>query len=219
MTLETVEEIRAEYGKYIEATEKPATLLVGQELPNHKGEGIFRPRDSVEAQEWIDSIKYTLGQEAKDRISRKSDDTRPMMNTLTRSIELFRANHDLIPNTRQFDKELADRFTELAEPYKLDVDGKFVGYTIDVAPMVKQVRAQLLRERAAEPAAPVAAPAAQPTAQQQRVAEQPRATNGSWVNPDAPQAAIPSKAGASDDGGEDLSTLWGTLGLPASFRV
>ena len=45
------------------------------------------------------------------------------MRTLHASIELFQKNADMVPGTRQFDKELADRVTKFAKPYEVRVEG------------------------------------------------------------------------------------------------
>src|SRR5699024_8940204 len=84
--------------------------------------------------------------------------------------------------------ELAKEFTELAKAYESRADGKLIGYTVPVQPIVNQLRSKLAAQRAAAPAAPAA-----PSAQQQRVAEQPRTEVGTW----APQAGIASRAGSS----------------------
>ena len=135
-----------------------------------------------------------------------------MMETLHASVQMFQNNPDMIPGAKGFDRELVERFTELAKDYVLKVDDKIVGYTIPVQPLITAARAQLTAQRAAAAATPPA-PAA-PTAQQQRAAEQQRNDAGQFTNPDAPQAGIPSQAGNSSDAVEDFSTLFGTIGLP-----
>lgn len=201
-------EVREEYKRYFEALEKHPRLLVGTEVPSPTGNGMEVLRDSADAKEWQDAIKHQLAQEVRDRASRKADDVRPMMETLHSSVALFQRNPDLVPRTKQFDKELAERFVELAKPYELRVEGKLTGYTIPVQPLVEQVRAQLQASRAAAATPPA------PTPQQQRAADQARNDAGQFHNPDGPQAGIPSKAGASGDDAEDFSTLFGTIGLP-----
>jgi hypothetical protein len=208
-------EVQTEYSKYFDAINQHPRALVGQEVPSMVGEGMEVLRDSADARDWQDAAKQQLAAEVKARAERQSDAVKPMMQTLHASVELFRQNHDLIPNTRQFDRELADRFAALSKPYELRVEGKLSGFSIPVQPLVDSVRAQLVAERAAKvtPPAPPA-PAGQPTAQQQRAAEQTRNDVGQFHNPDAPQAGIQSKAGMSGESAEDYSALWGTLGLP-----
>lgn len=127
------------------------------------------------------------------------------VNTVHESIDLFRNNPDLIPGSKGFDRELATRFLQLAKPYELRVDDALYGYTIPVAPIIAQLRAQLVAERAKTPDPPSPPdPSAGP------VKQKPKA--------EPPQAAISSKAGNSSDQKEDYSTLFGTLGLP-DFRI
>ena len=208
-------EVQTEYSKYFDAINQHPRSLVGKEVPSMVGEGMEILRDSADAKDWQDAAKQQLAAEVKSRAERQSDAVKPMMQTLHASIDLFRQNHDLIPRTRQFDRELADRFAALSKPYELRVEGKLSGFSIPVQPLIDSVRAQLVAERAAKAAPPAAAaPAGQPSAQQQRAAEQPRNGVGQFNNPDAPQAGIPSKAGTSAEAAEDYSALWGTLGLP-----
>lgn len=210
-----LQEVQAEYPKYFDAINAHPRALVGQEVPSMVGEGMETLRDSADARDWQEAAKQQLAGEIKDRAERKADEVKPMMQTLHASVALFRQNHDLIPNTRQFDRELADRFAALSKPYELRVEGKLSGFSIPVQPLVDSVRAQLVAERAAKATPPApAAPAGQPTPQQQRAAEQVRNNVGQFHNPDAPQAGIPSKAGMSGEAAEDFTALWGTLGLP-----
>ena len=208
---EALGEVREEFKAYFEAVQKHPRMLVGTDVPSLKGEGMETLRDSQDAKDWQEAVKQELSKEVGDRVSRKVDDQRPLMETLHNSVELFRNNPDLIPNTRQFDRELADKFAELVKPYELRVDGKLQGYTIPVQPFVTQLRQQLTAGRAAAPAAPAA-----PTVQQQRAQQQQRNDVGQFAadEDDAPQAGIPSRAGQSSDSEEDFSTLFGTIGLP-----
>ena len=211
-------EVRTEYDRYFEALEKHPRELVGQEVPSSTGEGMERLRDSNDARDWQDAIKMQLAREVKDRVSRKADDAQPMLATLHAAVELFQKNSDLVPNTRQFDKELADKFVQDAKPYEILRDGKIIGYSVPVQPMVDSIRAGLKAVRALQtPATPPAA--AGQTPQQLRAAEQARAATGQFTNPgDSPQAGILGKAGNSSDSEEDFSTLFGTIGLP-NFRI
>ena len=212
MEKESVLEVKTEYPKYFEALNKHPRTLVGEKVPSLTGKGEDVLRDSADAKEWQDAIKQQLWGEVTDRVSRKADDRKPMMETLHNSVALLRDNTDLIPGTKGFDKELANEFAALVKPYELRVEGKLSGYTIPVAPFLPQIRARLATARAA--AAAAAPPAAAPTAQQLRAAEQARTPAGQFVNPDAPQAGIPSRAGTSGDAEEDFSTLFGSIGLP-----
>ena len=214
-TDQAVQSVREEYSGYIQAIEQHPRLLIGQSVPKADGtEGEEHIRDESDAKSWQDAIRHQLAREVQFRVQKSQDDNRGMMETLTNSIELFRNNADLIPGTKQFDKELADLFTETVKDYELRPDGKLVGYTINVAPLLVQVRNQLARTRTAA----AAAKPAEPTAQQQRAAAQARNEQGQF-NASGPQAGITSKAGGGAPEGESLDTLFGTLGIPpGTFR-
>lgn len=179
-------------------------MLVGRQVPRIDGkEGMETLRDSADAKEWQDAVRGLLGDEVRSRAAASMDENTGMLNTLHASIELFQKNVDLVPGTKGFDTELANRFATLAKPYELRDDaGKLNGYSIPVQPIIDNLRQQLVTERATRPAAPAATPpggagAAAPAA--------PAA--------EPPQAGIASKAGSSTEG-EDFSTLFGTIGLP-----
>lgn len=176
---------------------------MGSEVPAIGKEGTEVLRDSADAQDWQEAVKQALADEVRARVDRLMDDDSDILTTLHSSIELFQNNSDLVPRTKQFDKELADRFAKMAKPYELRVEGKLHGYSIPVQPLVEEIRTQIKAERAAKPAA---APAAQPT--QKKASGTAR----------KPQAGISSKAGNSADPEDDFSTLFGTLGMP-DFRI
>ena len=210
---EALSEVREKHAKYFEALNQHPRELAGSTVPNPRTGEDEVLRDSQDARDWQEAIKQSLYREVQDIAGRKKDDLRPMMEVIHNSVALFRDNQDLIPGSKQFDKELATEFAVLAKPYELRVEGKLSGYTIPVGPLVETLRAKLATQRAAKPAAP--ATPAQPTPQQQRAAEQTRNDVGQFHNPDAPQAGIVSRAGsASTDTEEDFSTLFGALGLP-----
>lgn len=151
-------------------------------------------------------MKSILVEEIKSRAQKDLDENKDFLNTLHASVELFTQNSDLVPGTKQFDTELANRFATLAQPYELRVEGKLQGYSIPVQPIIDSIRAQLTAERATKAASSpaTAAPAA--------AASSPGAGEGVQAG-DPPQAGIESKAGNSAEV-EDYSTLFGTLGLP-----
>lgn len=187
--------MKTEHAQYFAALEKHPRLLVGTEVPAIGREGMERLRDTNDAREWQEAVKSILVAEVKDKASRSLDENRDFLTTVHASIELFQNNADLIPGTKGFDVELANRFAEIAAPYELRADEKLQGYSIPVQPIINQIRKQLETERAAKPAPAAATPAAPAK------------------KADAPQASIPSKAGNSSEN-EDFSTLFGTLGLP-----
>ena len=184
-------------------------MLVGQSVPAIGREGTETIRDTDDAKEWQEAVKMLLVQEIEDRAGRAMEQNKGFLETVHASIELFQNNADLIPGTKGFDVDLANRFATLAAPYELRVEGKLQGYSIPVQPIINQLRTQLSAERTAKPAAsPSAAPAAAPAA------GAPASTPAAPAAPaDGPQAGIPSKAGNSSET-EDFSTLFGTIGLP-----
>jgi hypothetical protein len=191
--------VKTEHAQYFQALEQHPRLLVGQEVPAIGREGMEVLRDTDDAREWQDAVKSLLAAEVRDRASRAMDDNSDFLSTVHASIELFQNNPDLVPNAPGFDKDLADRFATLAEPYELRVEGKLQGYSIPVQPIIAQLRAQLVAERATPAAGEAASTPAAPAA-----AAPPA---------DPPQAGIQSKAGSGDQA-EDFSTLFGTIGLP-----
>lgn len=190
--------MQEEHAQYFEALNKHPRLLVGTQVPAIGKEGTETLRDTNDAREWQEAVKSILVEEVRDRAGRKLDESKDFLQTVHASIELFQNNVDLVPGTKNFDIELANRFAKLAAPYELRVDEKLQGYSIPVQPIIDQLRTQLTAERAAKPAAPAAA-AKVPAAPARQV--------------DPPQAGISSKAG-SGGSGEDFSTLFGTIGLP-----
>lgn len=201
------EEVREEYPKYFEALELHPRQLVGETVPRIGQEGEEVLRDSKDAEEWQAAVKQILTNEVRDRATRIMDDSAEVLATLHQSIELFQNNADMIPGTKQFDKELADRFADLLKPYEVRVEGALQGYQIPTQPLINQLRAQLAAERQTRGVtAPVASPAAVPPAA--------AAAAGPPAQPtDQPQAGIPAKAGSGAET-EDFSTLFGTIGLP-----
>lgn len=200
--------MREEYTNYFEALEKHPRLLVGTQVPRIDGkEGMETIRDTSDAREWQEAVKSILVAEVRDRAGRQMEESSDFLQTVHASIELFQNNADLVPGTRDFDVELANRFAQLAQPYELRIDEKLAGYSIPVQPIIEKLRAQLTTERAAKntsPPAVTAAPAAAPPS--------PGSAGGDSTA-EAPQAGIAGKAG-SGSSTDDFSTLFGTIGLP-----
>ena len=205
METASIAEIREEFGSYFEAVQQHPRSLVGREVPSITNPGEMETlRDSSDAKDWQEAVKQSLAQEVRDRSDRKADDLRGTMSTLTASIGVFENNPDLIPNTRQFNKALADKVATTLAPYAVKANDKTIGWSIDVQPLIASLRDTM------KPAPAPAGTAATPTPAQQRAAAQARDTVGRF---DAPQAGIPSRSGSSSSEGEDFSTLFGTIGL------
>ena len=191
-----LEEVKTEFSKYVSALEQHPRLLVGQKVPAIGKEGDEILRDSQDAKEWQDAVSHLLRAEVQSRAERLSEGSSSTLQTLHSSIELFQNNPDLVPGTKQFDRDLADQLMRIVKPYEMRVEGKLHGFAIPVQPLVNQLRSQLAVQRAAVP--PPAAPAAPPA---------PKATPAP-----APQAGISSKAGQATET-EGFDALFGTLGL------
>lgn len=200
--------MQTEHAAYFEAIKKHPRMLVGTSVPRINGEGTETLRDTDDAKEWQEAVKSLLVNEIEDRAGRAMEENKGFLETVHASIELFQNNIDLIPGTKGFDLELANRFADLAQPYELRVEGKLQGYSIQVQPIIDKLRAQVTAERTAK-AAPPSAPAA-PAA---GVATPPQTPVAPAAPADGPQAGIPAKAGQGD-GSEDYSVLFGTIGLP-----
>lgn len=212
---QALQDVQAEHGNYFAALEQHPRLLVGREVPAIGRDGMETLRDTDDAREWQEAVKSILLEEAKDRARRSLDENKDFLATIHSSIALFQNNTDLIPGTKGFDVALANRLVQLVQPYELRVDGKLQGYSIDVQPIVNQLRAQLAAERT-----PAAAPA--PASAQSHGSAPGAGAASSQAGPatppaqpaDPPQVGISSKPGNSAEAAEDFSTLFGTLGLP-----
>lgn len=202
--------MREEHANYFAALEKHPRLLVGTQVPAIGKEGMETIRDTEDAREWQDAVKGILVEEVKGRATKALDDNGDFLSTIHSSIELFQNNTDLIPGTKEFDVELANRFVEFAAPYELVVEGKLQGYSIPVQPLVERIRAQLVADRAKASTPATTGTKAAPAA---GAAGAPPAAVSQQKQAEPPQAGIPSKAGNSEST-EDFSTLFGTLGLP-----
>ena len=166
------------------------------EVPSMVGDGTERLKDSADAADWVEAVKEMLRAEIESRAQTRMEEDGGLRKTLHSSIELFQNNADLVPGTKQFDRELADEFIKLAKPYEVrNGDNKLIGFQIPVQPLIESVRQRLQVSRAAPPAPPAQPPVAPPQ------------------ETHTPQAGIPAKAGNSGEGAEDFSALFSTLGL------
>jgi hypothetical protein len=210
--------VQKEHQPYFDALKQHPRQLVGTQVPRIGGEGMETLKDTDDAKEWQEAVKQILVEEVRDRASRAMEENAGFLETVHASIEIFQNNGDLVPGTKEFDVELANRFATLAAPYELRVDGKLQGYSIPVQPIIEQIRKQVADERARGAASPppaaasggaTPAPAAGAAAAPAAAPAAPAATPPA----DPPQAGIQSKAGNSSET-EDFSTLFGTIGLP-----
>ena len=172
--------------------------LVGDTVPAVKGEGTIVLKTLQEAEAWQGAVKHIIGGQVDARTAALMQDAQPVLSTLQASVTLFRANQDLVPGTKEYNPALAQRFIKMARPYLHEVDGKPIGFRVDVQPLVDAIREEL-------GTAPAPAPAPAPTARQEQVAGQRRNEAGQF---DAPQAGIPSTAGISGEPEEDFGTFW-----------
>src|SRR5690606_13583295 len=101
-----LEEVRTEYPKHFEALNKHPRLLIGTEVPSVKGDGMERLRDAADAADWQEAMKHLLLDEVNSRTAVKQEELSGIFSTVHSSIDLFRNNADLIPGTKQFDREL-----------------------------------------------------------------------------------------------------------------
>lgn len=200
-----LEEVKTEHKGYFDALNKHPRMLVGTEVPALNGtDGKEKLVDEADAKSWQDAVKQLLVSEVQARATKAMDGQTDFLQTLHASIELFQQNADLVPGTKDFDVDLANRFVALVKPYELRVEGKLQGYSIPVQPIINQLRVQISAERQAQTAAPAAASPAAGAASP--------AAPAAPVDP--PQAGIPSKPGSSGEAKEDFSTFFGTIGLP-----
>jgi hypothetical protein len=201
--------VQTEHQQYFDALNRHPRTLVGTSVPSRVRGGGGKRRARDDAREWQEAVKSLLVDEVKDRAGRAMEENAGFLDTIHASIDLFTTNADLIPGSREFDVDLANRFTDLAAPYELRVDGKLQGYSIPVQPIIDQLRTKLTEERSRPSGTPASETAASsvPAAGTGTPPPAPVATSS------PPQAGIVSKAGNGSQE-EDFSVLFGTIGLP-----
>src|SRR5690606_33470630 len=177
----------------INALQTAPRLLVGEKVPSLKNKGeVEIIRDSQDAREWQETARGLLDAEVNSRLASRMQDAMPILSTLQDSILLFQSNPDLNPSKNTFDKELADRVMEIAKSYEHRVGGKLFGFHVNLQPIINSTREQLAKERGTQQGLSQAQ-------RQQQAASQTRNEQGQFTNPEAPQAGIPSKAGATGE--------------------
>lgn len=180
------------YGHYTQLLELHAMELVGKALPPIDGsDERFVPSSVQEAQQYQEAVNSMLVRQMRGEIEamRQADDE--VISVVHDSITLFQNNPDLIPNSKSFNKPLADHVMKLVQPYALRLDGKLTGFSIDIQGIIDQARGQF---KAAPPA---------PTK---------KAATGRTTAP-RPQGGLASKAGTSGAGDEDFTPMWNALGI------
>lgn len=191
-----IAQAQEDYPHYIERLQMHPLELVGKELPAIDGSDqpvTFRTAQEVE--QWQGAVRTILQRELEATVAERMQESNEVLDVVHSSIEMFRANPDLVPGTKNYNQRLAAEFVRIAEPYALRMNGKLTGYSIPVQGLIDRVRAQVSAAPAA-PAAPAKKTAAAPAAK--------------------PQAGIPSKAGAGGGQGEDYSPMWKALGIDSA---
>ena len=213
------QEIREEIDSaYFDVLEKTPYELAGTEVPSIRpGEETTRLKDSGEAKEYQEATKSLIEREIKAKVDAKMQDAKPMASVLQDSVLMFQNNPDLIPNTKQYDKELADAVVEAGKSYELRVKDKLYGYQVPMQPIINQLRSLLEKQRGASGV--TAAQAREAAAA--RAAQQTRNDNGQFQGGDGPQAGIASKAGLSGVGGSDdnYDQFWSGVGMPGFGNI
>lgn len=197
--------MQSEHQPYFDALSKHPRLLVGQTVPAIGKEGQEVLRDEQDVASWKEAVKSELVKEVRGRAERQLEDNKDFLTTVHSSIELFQNNPDLIPGTKDFDVPLANRMADFLKPYELRVDGKLQGYSVPTQPIIDKLRSEITAQRAAG-----SVPAKRPATN----ADQARDDKQRFTAADQPQPGLQSKAGQSGNEGEDMSTFWGTIGLP-----
>ena len=210
---QALDAVRAEYPKYFDALKVHPRTLVNTEVPSMTGEGMERLRDSNDAKDWQDAVKAQLLGEIQERGAQLQEEQGTNLRIMHGSIEMFQNNRDLVPGTRQFDKQLADNVMKFARPYMLrDDNNKLIGFSIPIQPLIEQEREVLAHSRKAAPPPPTAQAA--PGSSGKTGAAQTPAQKARQ-----PQAGLRSKAGQSSEA-ENFDALFSTLGFgPGGIRI
>lgn len=205
---QSLTEMREEHGKYFEAVQQHPRALVGDTVPSLiEGKPDIVLKDVAEVEAWQGHLKQILVDELRGKTTKALEENSDYLNTLHASIEIFQNNTDLIPGTKDFDLELANRFSDMAQPYEIRVDEKLHGYSIPVQAIIDKIRAGLVKERAGAPE----------TKGKDDKAGEAAASGKTPAVEEQPQTGITSKAGGGGEA-ENFDTLFGTLGFDSAPR-
>lgn len=174
--------------------------MIGETVPSLKGEGTEVLKDSRDAEDWQNGVKHVIENQVNSQAATLQEESRPLLSTLQDSITMLRSNKDMVPGTKEYNPELAKQVLKMASSYLYKVDGKAIGFRVDIQPLIDSVREQLKSQ------APATA-----TARQEQAAGQTRAADGTF---EAPQAGIPSRTGMSGTESEDYTAFWSAVGQP-----
>jgi hypothetical protein len=197
-------EVREQHKNYFDALNKHPRMLVGAKLPSLNGEGDETITDEADAKSWQEAVKVLLVNEVQARATKAMESQQDFLQTLHASIELFQNNADLIPGRLASTSSWPTASPRWSSPTSSVSTAssratRFLcnrSSTRSAHRLRRRGRRSLLHRRQLPPATGVAPP-------------------GTPASPaDLPQAGIPSKPGSSQEGKDDFSTLFGTIGLP-----
>jgi len=211
-----MEELRGKVDpKYFEAIQQHPYRLVGQKVPGlTPGAPDITIRDSQEAKDWQEATSQLLKEEADSIVKERQREIAPLMGVIQDSVQLFQNNPDLIPNTKQFNPELAKRVMGIAEAYQYKINGKLIGFQTNLQPIINSIRADLASSQAQGQGAQ-----ARQEQQRQQAQGQTRNQTGQFTTDQAtgPQAGIPSKSGMSGEEEDDYSVFLNAMGVPPNL--
>jgi len=202
--------------RYFDLVDIHPRRLVGMKVPalSPNGEDILI-RDTEDAKSWQEATKELINEEIDSQVKTRQQDVNPLMGVIQDSVMLFQNNPDLIPNTKQYDRDLAAKVMEVAESYAYKINGKLIGFQTNLQPIINSFRAQIAAQRGAQNQQQVQARQEQ---QRQQAQAQARTTTGQFAADPGPQAGIESKAGMTGgEDEEDFSSFFRAMGLPPNL--
>lgn len=201
--VETLTGMRTEFSTYFDIIEAAPRMLIGKQVPSLDPEKDTEViRDANDARDYQEAAKSLLAKELGSRVTAAVQEQGEYLQVVSQSIDMLQQNPDLLR-----DKVLADRVAALIKPYEYRKDGKLVGYSVNVIPLVAQVRQQLQTERSTAGAASTGA-SVPPVAPAVPTPPAP-----------APQQGLRASAAQSSQP-EGFDQLWSTLGFaPGSINL